>query len=880
MRPTPRLKWTAATLASLGTLISGCGGSAGGGSQAPDPVIVDLPIAYISRPLPLDEDGAPVSSDIFDPTAFNPGAALFLKSRATASAPTSNITDLAFPEEEGLPYDVKNLAVSSDGNKLIFSMRAPDIEGLDEEDQPRWNIWEYIRDTDTLHRVIGSDNSAEAGQDIDPHYLPDGRIVFSSDRQRRSRSILLDDNKPQYSGLTENRDTEAFTLHVMTADGNNIEQITYNQSHDFQPTVLTDGRILFNRWDNMASRNNVSLYTVLPDGSQLSPYYGYHSQDTGTDDSEAIFSEPRSMPDDRVLVILRPRQSEGWGGDIVLVDGENYTERDQPFASGTGAAGGGQSSASVLEVRTDGSPSPHGLFSAAWPLYDGTSRLLVGWSQCRVINPANNTNAACTEELLNTPGIELADPLYGLWLYNLDDNSQQVVVSPEEGIMIAEVASLESKTDDTFISPDLDSTLAQEGTGVLHIRSVYDFDGEDLSPLGINTLADPLLSTAADRPARFLRVVKAVSMPDRDVLDFDNSAFGRSSGQLMREVLGYVPIEPDGSVKVKIPADVAFMVSIVDASGQRISNRHQNWLQLRAGESRECSGCHDSNSELPHGRSAAEAASINFGASTTGLPFPNTEPALFADMGETMAETYSRINDIRELSADIIYIDEWTDPAVRNKDEAFALRYADLETPMPATVACQSDWNSLCRTLIHYEDHIQPLWELPREQVDNNGNVIDDHTCTACHANRDADGNAIVPSAQLELSPMASPENALHMVAYRELLFNDVEQEVVDGALIDLLVQATDGNGNLLFEVDINGDLVLDNNGDPIPILVTVGISASMSVGGARFSRFFTPFQNGGSHADYLSPVELKLIAEWLDIGAQYYNNPFDVPLN
>ena len=38
----------------------------------------------------------------------------------------------------------------------------------------------------------------------------------------------------------------------------------------------------------------------------------------------------------------------------------------------------------------------------------------------------------------------------------------------------------------------------------------------------------------------------------------------------------------------------------------------------------------------------------------------------------------------------------------------------------------------------------------------------------------------------------------------------------------------------------------------------------------------------GGSHAGYLSPAELRLLAEWLDIGAQYFNNPFDpaVPLN
>jgi hypothetical protein len=28
-----------------------------------------------------------------------------------------------------------------------------------------------------------------------------------------------------------------------------------------------------------------------------------------------------------------------------------------------------------------------------------------------------------------------------------------------------------------------------------------------------------------------------------------------------------------------------------------------------------------------------------------------------------------------------------------------------------------------------------------------------------------------------------------------------------------------------------------------------------------------------------MSLDELRLVAEWLDIGAQYYNNPFDVPV-
>jgi hypothetical protein len=54
-----------------------------------------------------------------------------------------------------------------------------------------------------------------------------------------------------------------------------------------------------------------------------------------------------------------------------------------------------------------------------------------------------------------------------------------------------------------------------------------------------------------------------------------------------------------------------------------------------------------------------------------------------------------------------------------------------------------------------------------------------------------------------------------------------------------------------------------------------------MNAGDARGStRFFSRFAAGGSHAGDLSPAELSLLSEWVDIGAQYYNNPFVAPLN
>jgi len=54
---------------------------------------------------------------------------------------------------------------------------------------------------------------------------------------------------------------------------------------------------------------------------------------------------------------------------------------------------------------------------------------------------------------------------------------------------------------------------------------------------------------------------------------------------------------------------------------------------------------------------------------------------------------------------------------------------------------------------------------------------------------------------------------------------------------------------------------------------------ALLSPAGALASdEFFDVFAPGGSHDGYLNGAELKLIAEWMDIGGQYYNNQFDAP--
>lgn len=881
--------------------IAACGGeNITGEEQAPDPVVVDVPIAVIKRDLSIED--ADMQRSITEPSLFIPGASLMLKARANASAVEVDITANAFADrldEEGnrLPIDIKDLESSYDGSRLIFSMRAPADEDADDNEQPTWNIWEYIVETQQLRRIISSDIVAETGEDTGPVYLADGRILFSSTRQRGNQARLLDEGKPQYAGLEEGRDVHASVLHIMDANGENIEQISYNQSHDLDPLVMPNGKIIFSRWDQFGGSKGVHLYQMNSDGSDLEILYGRHSHvDSEGNNADIHFTQTRVTPDNRILVALTPFEKEELGTDFVAIDVVNYIDNFTPIASANSLTGPAQEKALFENIDIEVEISPGGYIAALYPLFDGSGRQLFSWSQCRLLAPLPE-NAAddavrsvvpCTAENLVDPAFEKAPPLYGLWMFDPAEGTQLPLVVPQEEVSYSEVVALESRPFPANPTSTIDTSqtaLIDANMGVIHIRSVYDFAGDDLSPQGIVNMADPTVVAVGQRPARFLRIIKSVSLPDEDTLDIENEAFGRSRDQLMREVLGYTPIQPDGSVKVAVPAKVPFGVSIVDAQGKRISARHENWLQLTPGEIKTCNGCHDgsNNSAItlqPHGRADAEAASINTGAPSTGVPFPNTNPVLFADLGETMAETFTRINGIPDLTPDILFEDVWADPAVQTPADNIQYRYADLQTTLPITQSCAQTWTSICRAVINFPDHIQPLFELDRSTLDAEGMVVTDNTCVACHTRFDAENQLQVPIAQLELTGNPSPVNADLLTSYRELMFNDVELELVDGALLPRLVLVFDNNGNPIYELDEEGEPILDAEGNPIQVTQQVGVGSTMRVNGARSSAgFFAPFETG-SHQGWLSPAELKMISEWLDVGGQNYNNPFDAPTN
>ena len=166
-----RVAALALVVAAIAACSGGGDGSVGiGTGQDPDPVAPDFPIAYTKGPL-LDEDDDPqVNTDLRDILRFAVGTDLYLRDRASPTAPERNITRAVHGRSRATSWASRSRATA---RRVLFAMRGPVDEdlALDDEDQPKWNIWEYTLATDSLRRLIVSDLTAQQGHDLSPHYL-------------------------------------------------------------------------------------------------------------------------------------------------------------------------------------------------------------------------------------------------------------------------------------------------------------------------------------------------------------------------------------------------------------------------------------------------------------------------------------------------------------------------------------------------------------------------------------------------------------------------------------------------------------------------------------------------------------------------------------
>ena len=329
-----------------------------------------------------------------------------------------------------------------------------------------------------------------------------------------------------------------------------------------------------------------------------------------------------------------------------------------------------------------------------------------------------------------------------------------------------------------------------------------------------------------------------------------------------------------------MPANVAFQITVLDANARALPDfpRHNAWLSVQPGEVLSCNGCHtpqaanivNGSYNLPvevsgrsHGRSDLFTA-LNGGDHVTFTATGNgsVSNATFAECpGATMAQELVSATSCNTspgaaylanaISPDVIFNDAWgngyTDPTGPNAPIDYA--YGGLTTNEPIVPTCQGVWSGYCLSIINYPTIIDPLWSAPRGPP-NATYPLGANICTNCHTA----SAGLPPAGNLQLdnagaSATAQLPSYVQLVETHDVLSLNATNQLVDsGMTVPGSITAGSASGSCFFQ----------------------------TITGARLGCSVTGTVN---HAGFMSAAELRLLSEWVDIGAQYYNNPFDAPL-
>jgi hypothetical protein len=484
-------------------------------------------------------DVAGGSAQTIDYDRYVPGGGVFVLEPPT---PDGELRDLTAGFED---VDVNGLDLSFDAQQVVFSMRRAGDR--------HYHI--YIANVDgsgDVRQLTFGDYD-----DVRPIWVPGDRITFLTNEPYTPMGTRADEYN--HARVV----TQIATISASAGDADRL-LCSQNLSHSADPFLLSDGRVGFSRWEHLGPINDVKLFAMNPDCTQMVAMAGQHGKPGNS------LVQMQEVEEGVFVGIVTARSRTIQSGAIVRVDARAQ--------GGSGGVAIDEQSArfDILtpSVPTDRESPPSGVgrYQRPFPLDTGDGqRFLVSWADGDVND---------RDELAETA------PNFGIYLFDPATNRRTLVYDDPE-------------TWDLYAIPVRPRSIPPVHPGTVGPRP----DPNEPTIIGSVDVAvtsldetvgggpwDGMALSQALRNAHRMRVIEGFSSEIGPIREFGLTL--HEGGAIMDEV----PIYEDGSWEVAVPSYLPYHLQPIDKYGLAIRNE-MLWIQGMPGESRRCGGCHESRTE-------------------------------------------------------------------------------------------------------------------------------------------------------------------------------------------------------------------------------------------------------------------------------------------
>lgn len=329
---------------------------------------------------------------------------------------------------------------------------------------------------------------------------------------------------------------------LYTPQSKNLRRLTFDQDANWNPVIMNNGRVMYTRWEytDLTHYYTRIVMNMNPDGTEQKALYG-----SGSMFPNSTFDvQPLPGYASAFVGIISGHHGVARSGRLILFD---------PAKARKGAAG------MLQEI-------PHRNRPIVEEVKD---RLVDGvWPQFIKPSPLNDTYFLVAAKLDK-------NDLWGIYLVDKFDNVTCLHKMEGEGY-ISPIAVRKTVTPPAI--PD--QVKLDDKQATVFIQDIY--EGEGLKGIPRGTVKSLRLH------AYEYAYVQTQS---------DHNWHGIQSGWDIKRMLGTVPVEEDGSVIFKIPANTPVSIQPLDKDGVAVQWM-RSWLTGQPGEIVSCVGCHEDQNQI------------------------------------------------------------------------------------------------------------------------------------------------------------------------------------------------------------------------------------------------------------------------------------------